>query len=166
MTAMTRLDYHKADVFVEIIDFGDLKGSEMVTPNPDGSYTILVNARKSFEAQQESVLHALGHIERNDFEKENVQQIEAVAHQIAPAASDIDKIFEEQRKDVTEELYKEPRYVQYEIEVREKLIKAQQEDERRRFELERRASFSQFMWDNFRDKWFVMLENAKLFGGI
>ena len=163
---MTRLDYYKADVFVEIIDFGDVKGSEMVTPNSDGSYTILINSRISFEAQQKAVLHAIGHIERNDFEKDNVQQIEAIAHQATSDVSEIEKIIEDQRQDVTEELYKEPRYVQYEIEVRKKLLKAQQEEERRKFELERKSSFGQFMWDNYQDEWFVMLENAKLFGGI
>ena len=166
MTAMTRLNYYKADVFVELIDFKDAKGNEMLTQNADGSYTIFLNTRKSFETQQEAVRHALRHIENNDFEKHDIQQIEAEAHQIVKPVSEIEKIIEEQREAVTEQLNHEPRYVKYEIEVRERLIKAQQENDRRRFELERKASFNQWMWENRQDEFLAMLEAQKLYGGI
>jgi len=76
---MIRLD-HKEDVFVELIDFGDTPGDELVTQNEDGSYTILLNARSSFERQQDAYRHARWHIDNLDFEKSNVQTIESDAH--------------------------------------------------------------------------------------
>lgn len=45
-------------------------------PNPDGSYSIFINARLCFEAQQEVYLHEMEHINGNDFEKDNVTDIE------------------------------------------------------------------------------------------
>ena len=163
MTAMTRLDYyHKADVFVELIDFKELKGNEMLTRNADGSYTVFLNTRKSFETQQEALRHALRHIDNDDFDKEDVQKIEAEAHRI----SDVERIVNEQRETATEQLNNEPRFVKYEIELREKLIKAQQAEERRRFELERKSSFNQWMWENRQDEYLAMLEAQKLYGGI
>ena len=159
MTAMTRLNYYKADVFVEVIDFKEAKGNEFVTPNSDGSYTIFLNARKSYEMQKEALEHALRHIDNNDFEKTDVQQIEAEAHQI-------ETIINEQREEVTAQIVNEPRYVQYEIELREKLIKAQEENERRRFELQRKSLFNEWMWNNRQDEFLAMLEAQKLYGGI
>lgn len=60
----------------------DLKSSvpEMVVSNPDGTYSIFLNARYSFERQQESFEHACKHIRNNDFEKTDVQTIETEAH--------------------------------------------------------------------------------------
>jgi hypothetical protein len=60
----------------------DLKSSvpEMVVSNPDGTYSIFLNARYSFERQQESFKHACKHIQNNDFEKTDVQTIETEAH--------------------------------------------------------------------------------------
>lgn len=67
------------DIYVYIVD---LKSSvpEMVTQNPDGSYTVILNARYSYERQRESYRHACRHIERCDFEKMEVQEIEKDAH--------------------------------------------------------------------------------------
>lgn len=79
---MTRLD-HNEDVFVQLVDFKDIPGEELVTQNADGSFTVLINARLNYERQMESFEHAMRHIESNDFEKQDVQQIEAAAHQIA-----------------------------------------------------------------------------------
>ena len=56
---------------------------EMVSPNQDGTYTILLNGNMSREKQVEAFWHAIGHIERNDFERVEtygVQLIEAEAH--------------------------------------------------------------------------------------
>lgn len=69
-------------VNVQILDLKTTCGSELVTPNEDGSYTVLINARMSYEMQRKALLHALKHILNDDFEKENVQQIEAAAHGI------------------------------------------------------------------------------------
>ena len=53
---------------------------EMVCPCPDG-YTIYLSTADNVETQRMSYAHALSHIQGNDFEKENVQEIEASAHQ-------------------------------------------------------------------------------------
>lgn len=71
------------DVNVVLIDFKDIKGNEMVTPNSDGSYTILINARLSYGSQLKAYEHAMRHIHNNDFEKASVQAIEYVAHGMA-----------------------------------------------------------------------------------
>lgn len=69
-------------VNVQVLDLKTTCGSELVTPNEDGSYTVLINARMSYETQRKALLHALGHILNDDFEKENVQEIESAAHEI------------------------------------------------------------------------------------
>ncbi len=66
-------------VNVTLIDFS-APGSEIVLPNEDNSYTILINARLSAKAQAQSYSHAMRHIVYQDFEKANVQTIEAAAH--------------------------------------------------------------------------------------
>lgn len=55
-------------------------GIEIVTPNEDGSYTVILNSRHTSEKQREAFFHALKHIHNNDFEERNVQDIETVAH--------------------------------------------------------------------------------------
>lgn len=55
-----------------------IKGS--VNANRDGSYTILINPRLSWEEQRKTYLHELSHIRDNDFEKNNVQNIENDSH--------------------------------------------------------------------------------------
>ena len=63
-----------------LIDFGKLKGNELVTQNEDGGYTILINSRLSSRGQMDAYRHAMRHIENRDFEKHDVQEIEADAH--------------------------------------------------------------------------------------
>ena len=58
----------------------DMPVPEMVTKNPDDSYTIFINANLSRTQQEEVCLHALKHIKNDDFYKENVNGIEAEAH--------------------------------------------------------------------------------------
>lgn len=57
----------------------DLPVDEMVTPCADG-YTIYLNARLSYRGRVKAYLHALEHIERDDWSKTDVQKIEAEAH--------------------------------------------------------------------------------------
>ena len=52
----------------------------MVIKNEDGSYTILINAKLSDQGRIEAYEHALRHIENDDFDKTNVQEIESAAH--------------------------------------------------------------------------------------
>lgn len=63
----------------KIIDF-PVKGNEMVMPNEDGSYTILINARLSQIGRMKAYEHAIKHILSDDFEKYDIQEIEANAH--------------------------------------------------------------------------------------
>lgn len=68
-----------ADVYVYIVDLPD-RVDEMVTPCIDG-YTVYLNARLSYAGRVRAYLHAVRHIERNDFERANVQEIETETHE-------------------------------------------------------------------------------------
>ena len=70
------------DVYVHLLDFPNTKVSETVTENADGSYSIFLNSKMSFEKQKDAYNHALGHIVNLDFEKTgmNIDVIEAYAH--------------------------------------------------------------------------------------
>lgn len=55
---------------------------ESVTYNvAEDNYTILISSNLCREQQLEAYEHAMRHIERNDFEKRNVQEIEREAHE-------------------------------------------------------------------------------------
>ncbi len=70
------------DVNVVLMDFPSKKGNEMVVPNEDGSYTILINAGLNYESQLKAYEHAMSHITNDDFSKGNVQEIEYYAHHL------------------------------------------------------------------------------------
>lgn len=53
---------------------------EQVTQNADGSYTVFLNSRYTYEHHVDCLLHALGHVQNRDFEKLDVQTVEAEAH--------------------------------------------------------------------------------------
>lgn len=67
------------DINVQILDM-DTKVPEHLVKNNDDSYTIFLNARMSRENQIASYYHALKHIIEDDFQKENVQEIEKSTH--------------------------------------------------------------------------------------
>ncbi len=67
------------DIHVFLVNFPG-PGEEMVIPNEDASYTIIINARLSHERQLEAYCHALRHIGCHDFEKDSVQEIEFENH--------------------------------------------------------------------------------------
>ena len=48
--------------------------------NSDDSYTIFIDASLSFEQQKKVFKHEVSHIINDDFEKFDVQSIEAYAH--------------------------------------------------------------------------------------
>lgn len=54
----------------------------LVRKNNDCTYTIIINSRHSYERQRQSFMHELSHIKRCDFEKDNVQAIEFIAHNL------------------------------------------------------------------------------------
>lgn len=90
-----------ADVNVIVMDFPNKKGHEMVVPNEDGSYTIFINAGLNRESQLKAYEHAMKHIENDDFQKTDVQEIEYIAHkplpEPEPAQTYLDRIKYHQR---------------------------------------------------------------------
>ena len=58
----------------------DVLVGEQVIKNNDDSYTILLNAWLSHERQLECYKHALLHINNEDFEKDNADEIECKTH--------------------------------------------------------------------------------------
>lgn len=71
------------DVNVILLNFPN-KGREIVVENEDGSYTILINSKLSHEGQLKAYEHAMHHIQESDFQKNDVQAIEAAAHGTDP----------------------------------------------------------------------------------
>ena len=71
----------KLDVNTFLLDM-DVLIPEHVIANSDGSYTVLINSRLSRERQLEAFSHAMEHIERNDFEKSDADNIEFNAHDL------------------------------------------------------------------------------------
>lgn len=72
------------DVFVYVDGKMPSGINEVVSPNPDGTYTIILNSSLSKNMQIQAFWHAIGHIENNDFErveKYGIQQIESEAHE-------------------------------------------------------------------------------------
>ena len=67
------------DINVKIMDM-DVMVPEHLVKNSDDSYTIFLNARLSRDSQLKYYFHAMEHIKKEDFEKENVQEIESEAH--------------------------------------------------------------------------------------
>lgn len=67
------------DVNVVLLDL-PTKEKEAVTKNEDGSFTIFINSKLSHKGQLLAYKHAMKHIQDNDFQKSNVQAIEAAAH--------------------------------------------------------------------------------------
>ena len=54
--------------------------NEMVTPCPDDAFTVYIDERLSDQKKIEAYQHALNHINSNDWAKDDVQEIETVAH--------------------------------------------------------------------------------------
>ena len=67
------------EVYVYIVDLPD-RVDEMVTPCIDG-YTVYLNARLTYAGRVRAYHHAMRHIERNDFEGFDIQEIEMEAHE-------------------------------------------------------------------------------------
>jgi len=70
------------DIIVRYIHFPAPTIHEAVSPNIDGTYSIYIEKNLSHNMQREVFKHAMRHILNNDFEKADVQEIEAVAHGI------------------------------------------------------------------------------------
>lgn len=104
------------DIFVHLIN---MPGStnEAVTTNEDGSYSIFINAKLSNDKQLKAYEHALKHIQEEDFSKDDVQIIEAQAHntsskEIVIPASKFDKMLKQLQKE-HQEIVKELERLEY-----------------------------------------------------
>ncbi|MBO7726900.1 MAG: hypothetical protein J6S50_00455 [Oscillospiraceae bacterium] len=67
------------DIYVYLVDLPTTV-PEMVAPCIGGGFTIYLNARLSYQDRVKAYLHALEHVTRNDWSREDVQQIEKEAH--------------------------------------------------------------------------------------
>lgn len=65
------------DVFVYLVD---MPVNECICPCGPFSYTVYINSRLSHNGQIRAFRHALRHIERGDFEKFDIQEIERECH--------------------------------------------------------------------------------------
>lgn len=72
--------YHRGIYYNVILldDTGGVPGS--VWYNSDDTYTIFIDAKLNEIEQRKVFLHEMRHIQENDFEKHNIQQIESDAH--------------------------------------------------------------------------------------
>lgn len=65
----------------------------LTTVNDDGSYTIIINGRQSWEIQKAAVLHELAHIQGNDFSSDvQADILEALLHRHPKKHIDINDI--------------------------------------------------------------------------
>ena len=64
---------------VILIDLDTMVG-ETICKNADDSFTVFINSRWSSEMQKRCFCHALDHIRNNDWEKNDVNQIEKERH--------------------------------------------------------------------------------------
>lgn len=67
------------NINVVLIDLDTMIG-ESICHNADDSYTVFLNSRWSAEEQRYCLQHAFDHVRHRDFEKHDVQKIEAEAH--------------------------------------------------------------------------------------
>lgn len=66
------------NINVQILDFGNSIPA-VVTINDDGSFSIFLNARLTYERRLEAYLHEIRHIQNQDFYSEmSVDELEAV----------------------------------------------------------------------------------------
>jgi len=55
-----------ADYFIRVVDLPPRVGG-LVSPNPDGTFNIYLDAKRDFESQIEDYIHEFEHIENDDF---------------------------------------------------------------------------------------------------
>lgn len=70
------------NIFVYFINM-DTGVTEQVIKNKDGTYTIFLNARLTYETNMNSYQHAVSHILNGDFEKYNADKLEYERHNIS-----------------------------------------------------------------------------------
>lgn len=66
------------DVYVYLRDDLPPQVREIVSPNPDGTYTILIDSRLNDDMRLSAFNHALNHIDNGDFDVDNVATVDAI----------------------------------------------------------------------------------------
>lgn len=69
------------DIFIYMNEKMPFGAREMVCVNPDGTYTIMINGNLSKTDQVRAFWHAIHHIERNDFERVEINGIQPIEYQ-------------------------------------------------------------------------------------
>lgn len=69
------------NIFVYFMNM-DVHIPEHVVENKDGTYTIFLNSRLTYEANVQSYKHAVAHIANGDFEEKNPDKIEYIRHNL------------------------------------------------------------------------------------
>lgn len=72
-------DVMGTDVFIYMVQFPGTDIHEAVMPGLNG-YTVYLDSRLSDEGRRQAYRHAVGHILRDDFSKDDVGKIELEAH--------------------------------------------------------------------------------------
>ncbi len=80
------------DYYVKLIQFPTSKVKESVVRNEDDSYTIFIESSLSLPEQQKVFRHAMEHILRNDFDKENADNIEYHAHHYIELSTELSQV--------------------------------------------------------------------------
>lgn len=70
----------RGESFNVIVDNMDTCIPEQISANRDGSYTVFLNARLTYERNKESMDHAFDHVREDDWSKFYVQDIESERH--------------------------------------------------------------------------------------
>ena len=79
---MTSLDVDGYRISIVLMDM--VYGiKEEIFKNKDDSYTVFLNSRYNDETLKQAFAHAVEHIKKNDWEKTDVQAIEAESHNIS-----------------------------------------------------------------------------------
>ena len=66
-----------SDFFVRLIDFPTCTAGGMVLPNDDGTYSVYLNARTSFDQQRRAYRHEVDHIDSNDlYNGKSIKEVE------------------------------------------------------------------------------------------
>lgn len=116
----------ESDVIPRVVDFKEFgisgtRTHEIVTPNSDGTYTVFLNARLSYQQQVSAYRHALSHIVNDDFSKGDVQQIESAAHNMPEKSEPVKHAYitDEHIEKIKKDIRRQRRRIQAELRAEE-----------------------------------------------
>lgn len=134
------------DVYVYFIPFDSHKVHEFVVPCVDG-YTIYIDEDLDQVSREAAYAHAMEHIRAQDWDRDDVQEIEAQAHHVLPSPTPILKASELIPVPQPEPVRKEdPQAVEEERQrIRERFERAWNRLQKRRERLEARG----ILWEDY-----------------